>query len=166
MRILVTFGTKLGGTTGIAETIAAVLRSDGHDVDLLPAKARIQTDAYEAVIVGGALYANRWHKDARRYITRNRAQLAVRPVWLFSSGPLDDSASEGTIAPTNQVAHLMDLVGARGHMTFGGRLEPDVKGFPAAAMARENSGDWRDDDQIRAWAHEVSASLAGAPTGS
>ena len=165
MRILVTFGSKLGGTAGIAGTIASALRSDGHDVVVVPASSRVHADGFGAVIIGGALYAGRWHKDARRFVMKNRADLAVRPVWFFSSGPLDDSASESTIRPTRQVAGLMNQVGARGHMTFGGRLEPGVKGFPAAAMARENSGDWRDHDRIRQWAGEISARLEGVRTG-
>ena len=47
--------------------------------------------------------------------------------------------------------------GARGHVTFGGRLRPDATGFPANAMARKLSGDWRDPDQIRGWAASVAA---------
>jgi len=65
------------------------------------------------------------------------------PVWLFSSGPLDDSADHDAIAPTRDVAVLMERVGALGHATFGGRLSADAKGFPASAMARKRSGDWR-----------------------
>ncbi len=165
MRILVTFGSKLGGTAGIADTIALRLRAEGHDVDVIPAKERAHADNYGAVIIGGALYANRWHKDARRFVAKNRADLSVRPVWLFSSGPLDDSARESIIPPTRQVAAIMDQLAARGHATFGGRLEPDVKGFPAAAMAREGSGDWRDENQIGAWAEEIASSLRAVAAG-
>jgi len=45
----------------------------------------------------------------------------------------------------------MERVGARGHITFGGRLSPDAKGFPASAMAKNRAGDWRDPAQVRAW---------------
>jgi len=38
-----------------------------------------------------------------------------------------------------EVAVLMERVGARGHVTFGGRLSADAKGFPAAAQ--ETGGD-------------------------
>jgi len=38
---------------------------------------------YEAVVVGGALYALRWDRDARRFVTRNVRQLRTAPVWLF-----------------------------------------------------------------------------------
>ncbi len=80
-------------------------------------------------------------------------------MWFFSSGPLDHSATESTIPPTPQVQKYMELVEADGHMTFGGKLDADVKGFPASAMARDRAGDYRDSDQIRQWADTVAAEL-------
>jgi hypothetical protein len=61
------------------------------------------------------------------------------------------------------VAALMARVGARGHATFGGRLAADATGFPAAAMAKTHSGDWRGWDQITAWAREIGQDLAATP---
>jgi menaquinone-dependent protoporphyrinogen oxidase len=80
-------------------------------------------------------------------------------VWLFSSGPLDDSATTGEIAPIAQVQDLLQRVGARGHATFGGRLAPDAKGLPASAMAKTRAGDWRDPTRIRSWAATVAQEL-------
>jgi menaquinone-dependent protoporphyrinogen oxidase len=145
--------------------MAQALRSEGLDVDVRSAHGlgadAPDISAYDAVIVGGALYANRWHKDARRFVRTHAQELRTRPVWLFSSGPLDDSAQQRDIAPVSQVSIAMREVDARGHATFGGRLAPDAKGFPASAMAKKNAGDWRDDQQVRAWAHSVVTALRG-----
>jgi menaquinone-dependent protoporphyrinogen oxidase len=108
-----------------------------------------------AVIIGGAVYASRWHPDARRFVKRHTAELRRRPTYFFSSGPLDDSAAQGEIPPVRGVAKLMARVGARGHVTFGGRLSPEAQGFPASAMAKKSAGDWRDPDRVAAWAREV-----------
>lgn len=89
------------------------------------------------MIVAGALYANRWHRDARRFIRRHSDQLRRLPVWLVSTGPLDDSAARHEIPPTAQVGRLAQRVNARGHITFGGQLAPDAKGFPARSMAKK-----------------------------
>ena len=162
MRVLVVYGTKRAGTFGIADMIGDHLTEAGIDTDVRPADHRVAVADYDAVIVGGALYANRWHRHARRFVKRHAAVLRTRPVWLFSSGPLDDSASTTEIPPVPQVRKLADRVDARGHVTFGGRLAPDASGFPAGAMAKTHSGDWRDPARIRAWAGTVATELLPA----
>jgi menaquinone-dependent protoporphyrinogen oxidase len=52
--------------------------------------------------------------------------------------------------------------GARGHVTFGGRLLPDATGFPASAKAKTKAGDWRGRARIHAWATNVAAEPRGA----
>jgi hypothetical protein len=59
----------------------------------------------------------------------------------------------------------MERIGARGHTTFGGRLSADAKGFPASAMAKKMSGDWRNPDRIRAWTGELARALPHARPG-
>ena len=159
MRVLVTYGSKMGGTQGIAEMLAAALEDHGSDVTVMPAPGVMDVRPFDAVIVGGALYANRWHKDARRFVKRHRNSLVGRPVWLFSSGPLDDSALASDIPPVRHVANAMEQADAAGHMTFGGRLLADAQGFPAASMAKDNAGDWRDPDQIKGWAKRITDEL-------
>lgn len=164
MRVLVAHGSRRGGTAEIAEQIGAVLSEAGLDVDVRAAGRDLAVDGYDAVIVGGALYVNRWHRDARRFVRANAAALAQRPVWLFSSGPLDDEANRETIPPTRMVGALAERVHARGHATFGGRLRADAQGVLAAAMAKDHAGDWRDPDRIAAWARQIAGELRGAHT--
>ena len=125
-----------------------------------PAKDVDLGRTYDAVIVGGALYACRWHRDAVRFVRRHRRRLRDMPVWLFSSGPLDPSAESGDIPPVRQVRRLMDRIAADGHQTFGGRLEPDAPGFVAHAMAKKLAGDWRDPDHVNRWTTEIVDRLA------
>lgn len=162
MRVLVTYGSKRNGTRGLAEMLGSALQEKGSEVTVMPAPGVMDVRPYDAVIIGGALYNNRWHKDARRLVKRHRNALLGRPVWLFSSGPLDDSAIATDIPPVRQVTKAMDEVDAEGHMTFGGRLSEEVTGFPASAMAKTSAGDWRDQDQVRGWAKRISDDLATA----
>lgn len=162
-RVLVTFGSKRGGTAEIAASIADTLRAQGLQVDCLRASAVRDVAKYDAFVVGGALYAYRWIRDAQRFVMRHMSALRARPVWMFSSGPLDDSAARRQLPPVPMVAALMARVGARGHATFGGRLAADATGFPAAAMAKTHAGDWRAWDQITAWAREIGQALAATP---
>lgn len=165
MRVLVTFGSERGGTEDIAHWVADELRERGLDVALHAAEDVSTLEGFDAVVVGGALYANLWPRPVRRFVRRNVRALRRVPVFFFSSGPLDDSATKRDIPPPGPVAVLMERVGALGHATFGGRLEPDAKGFPASAMAANMSGDWRDETQIRAWAAARAAELPEAKPG-
>jgi menaquinone-dependent protoporphyrinogen oxidase len=162
MRVLVTWGSKRGGTADIGRIVGDALAAKGFDVVAAPVGEVRDLATFDAVIVGGALYANRWAASARRFVGRHVKELRKVPVWLFSSGPLDDSAERGDIPATTQVAVLAERIGAQGHVTFGGRLAPDAKGFPASAMARKMSGDWRNPDRIRAWADGLSRALPEA----
>jgi menaquinone-dependent protoporphyrinogen oxidase len=159
MRICIAWGSKLGGTESIALMLAHDLQAHGHDVTACSADDIRRLRDVDAVVVGGALYANRWHRAARQFVARNEDVLRTVPTWFFSSGPLDDSAARGEISPVRQVAILMERVGALGHRTFGGRLEPDVRGFPASAMAKKHAGDWRDPAMIREWAADIARTL-------
>ena len=162
MRVLVAYGSKRGGTADLAQMIADGLSEHGIVTDVRAAPDVWTLKPYTAVIVAGALYHNRWHRDARWFVRRYADQLRTLPVWLISSGPLDDSVGWGTLPPVPQVKRLAAEIGARGCMTFGGRLEPDAKGFPASAMARKHAGDWRDREQIRGFVLYLVADLAAA----
>ena len=139
-RVLIIFGSKRGGTAGLVDMVADALMESGCEVIISPAKGVADFHGIDAVIVAGSLYANRWNRDARRFVRRNTAALRILPVWLISSGPLDDSAKRHTIPPTKQVAKLAARIHARGHITFGGRLTPDAKAsslerWPKTALA-------------------------------
>jgi menaquinone-dependent protoporphyrinogen oxidase len=158
--VLVAYGTTNGSTAQIAEAVAAVLSKEGFTSEALPAGSVSRVTPYDAVVVGGGLYAGRWHKDARRFLRRHGRELAGRPVWLFSSGPLDNSADTKDIPPVPQAARAVSELAARQHVTFGGQLTDTAKGFIAKAMVRNgHGGDFRNTDRIEAWSRTIAAAL-------
>ncbi|GHF36385.1 flavodoxin domain-containing protein [Streptomyces griseosporeus] len=158
--VLVAYGTTNGSTAEIAEAIAEVLRKDGLTVEALPARSVPSVAPYDAVVIGGGLYAGRWHKDARRFVRRHGKNLAERPLWFFSSGPLDASASERDIPPVPGVHKAMIRLDAKGHVTFGGCLQEGAKGWVARMILRNGKGgDFRDFGQIEAWAARIGQEL-------
>jgi len=162
--VLVAYGTTNGSTAEIAETVAKVLRKDGLTVDVLPARSVASVASYEAVVVGGGVYAGRWQKDARRFLRHHRRALAGRPLWMFSSGPLDASASERDIPPVPRVQKAMTSLRARGHATFGGCLEEGARGWIAGMILRGGKGgDFRDFTAVEEWAAHIGAELADGP---
>ncbi|MEU9801275.1 flavodoxin domain-containing protein [Streptomyces sp. NPDC051000] len=165
-QVLVAYGSKHGATAGIAEQIGMALREDGIDVWVVPAGEVTDVRGYDGVVLGGSLYAGRWNGRARRCAKRNARYLKHRPVWLFSSGPVDSSAERSDIPPVRAVARQMRQLGARDHISFGGSLTEGTPGLFARALVRQGKGgDFRNPERIQAWAHHIGAELtaAGSP---
>ena len=159
-KVLVAYGTTNGSTAQIAEAIADVLRKEGLTVEAMSARSVTSLESYDAVVVGGGLYAGRWHKDARRFVRRHARELSRRPLWFFSSGPLDASASERDIPPVPGVRRAMIRLDVQEHVTFGGCLEEGARGFIAGKIVSSGKGgDFRDFSQIEAWAARIGSEL-------
>ncbi|MGW3989213.1 flavodoxin domain-containing protein [Streptomyces sp. NPDC004830] len=160
-KVLVAYGSTNGSTAEIARRVGEILADHGLDVHVRSAAEVTDISAYDAVVLGAGLYAGRWQRDARRFARRRRKALAARPVWLFSSGPLDPSASERDIPPAPGVQQLAHRIDPRGHVTFGGCLEGEVKGRLARMIVNSGrGGDYRDFTRISAWAAGVARELA------
>ncbi len=151
MRVLVAYATKHGSTAGIAQAIGEELTRLGFQADVVPVKDVPDVGVYRAVILGSAIYAGRWRREALRFGRRHASALRARPVWLFGSGPRDRSAEEGEIPPVKGAAELASAVHARGHITFGGNWPYDTK--------HDRYGDFRNFDRVRAWARSIGAEL-------
>lgn len=161
-RVLVAYGSKMGGTAGIAERIADTLQGRGHEVTLAPAREVPRRTAWDAAVVGSGLYAGRWRGEAVRLLKR-LARPGEKParVWLFHSGPLGDEHADDPAALPKRVQRLSAKLSAEDVVTFGGRLAADAGGFVAKAMARNAmAGDWRRLDHAEAWANSIAGSLA------
>src|ERR1035437_1878635 len=88
MAVLVTYASKHDATQEIAERIAQTLAAAGKQAQVRPVSAAGDLAGYGAFVIGSAVYMGHWQKEAVEFVRRNRAVLAGRPVWLFSSGPL------------------------------------------------------------------------------
>jgi len=175
MSTLVAYASRHGATAGIAERIAERLRTAGLEAEARPVNGVRDLSAYDACVIGAAAYMFHWMKEATGFVRRNRAVLATRPVWLFSSGPLgtDLINKEGqdvlVAAEPREFPELRDAVHARGQRVFFGAYNPHQKpvGFSErlvalmpAARAAFPAGDFRDWAEIDRWADEIAAELA------
>jgi menaquinone-dependent protoporphyrinogen oxidase len=159
MRVLVTTATKYGATDEIAWAIAEVLGEQGLDPTVIPPEQVQGLDGYDAVVLGSAVYAGHWLQPARELVDRCGSELAARPVWLFSSGPVGDppKPEEDPV----DVAEITAATRAREHRVFAGKLVKKQLRFPDKAIVsalRVPEGDFRDWAEIRGWA----AGIAGA----
>jgi menaquinone-dependent protoporphyrinogen oxidase len=164
MRVLVAYASKRGSTAEIAEAVAKTLGEAGLEVDCRESGDVSDVSPYDAVVLGSAVYMKRWRGDARRFLHKHSNQLAERPLWVFSSGPIgdpDEPEKPEWLEPPKIVKTVEDL-GARDHVVFGGRLPTEPHGPIEKAMVTGvpvEFRDRRDWDQIRAWAMEIASGL-------
>ena len=157
-RVLVAHATKLGSTGEIAAAMAQVLRDGGHRALDMPARDVTSLDDWDAVILGSAVYAAHWQKDARLFVERFREELMARPLWLFSGGPLDRRLGRADQPITQNGAEITAGLGARAHRTFGGRLSPDAAVDPQVIQTH-HLGDFRDWQAIVEYAYRIGREL-------
>jgi menaquinone-dependent protoporphyrinogen oxidase len=167
--VLVTYASRHGATREIAERIAEVLRAEGLHPDILPLENRPDPSGYQAVLLGTALYAGRWRGLAVRFLEHYDAILAAKPFWIFCSGPTGEgdpvALLEGRIVPPMH-QKLVDSVKPREVKVFSGALDPDtinVLERMVIRMVKAPTGDFRNWDDIEAWARSVAAVLQPAP---
>ncbi|MEA2279621.1 MAG: menaquinone-dependent protoporphyrinogen oxidase [Solirubrobacteraceae bacterium] len=164
MRVLIAAASRHGATAEIAETIGCALRgarveADAVDIDDVPGLGD-----YDAVVLGSAVYMGRWLKPAAAFAASHSAELQARPTWLFSSGPDGDPPRPDASEAVN-VDAVVAAAGAREHRVFAGKLDTSRLGFPERAVMRAvggHDGDYRDWDEIRAWAEHIATSLNAA----
>jgi menaquinone-dependent protoporphyrinogen oxidase len=158
-KVLIAYATSYGSTREVAERVGEVLAERGVGTTVRAAKDVDSLDGVSAVVLGGALYFFRLHKDARRFLSRHREVLKDLPVAVFAMGPFNDTEKE--------------FAGARGHLDrslrkhawlkpalvqiFGGKFDPKGLKFPHSnpGMKQMPASDIRDWDAIRAWAESL-----------
>jgi menaquinone-dependent protoporphyrinogen oxidase len=189
-RVLVVYGSRHGGTRGIAERIGDVLRTERLDAVVSAADHAVDVAAADAVVVGSGVYMGSWLNEPLEFMRTNRDVLAARPTWLFSSGPLPGSTKEvpdtdpvtSALGPKDgpgsggrkKVEELAAVIRPRGHEVFLGAFDPNdppkamsermVRMLPAAKKILP-PGDFRNWDAIVAWAREIAAALSPAWVG-
>jgi len=88
--VLVTYTTRYGSTQEVAEAIASTLREHGLKVEVQPAPEVRTLEGYGAVVLGAALYAGQWHRDARSFLKRHlratNRDLRTRPTQFCREG--------------------------------------------------------------------------------
>jgi menaquinone-dependent protoporphyrinogen oxidase len=162
MKVIVASASKHGSTEGIAEAIAERLHQLGHDAVAFRVADVSDLNGVHAVVLGSAIYAGSWMKEATGFADANAEVLSVLPVWLFSSGPLGTEIHDDEEQP-RQLAELTDTLHPRAHRMFFGALDHSKLGFGERMMVKAVNapeGDFRDWAAISGWADEIAQDLA------
>lgn len=168
-RILVTYASRTGSTTGVAEAIGSTLAEGGAQVDVRPMQEVDDISPYQAVVAGSAIQGGAWLPEAMQFMQTHRAALAQKPfaaflVCMTLSMPKADKYRQGV---AEWMAPVRALVQPVSEGLFAGIVDskammaqaPNWIGRLAfrltVALGFVKPGDHRDWDAIRAWATDL-----------
>lgn len=163
--ILVAYATKYGSTAGIAEKIGQNLRELGLRAEVQAIDRIEDPSQYSAFVIGSAVYAGQWLKEAAQFLAKHETLLASRPVWLFSSGPTGEgdpiTLMKGWKFPA-LLQPLADRIKVKDTAFFHGMLDTDKMNFGEKLIVKGIKaplGDFRDWTVIGEWAKSVATQL-------
>ena len=184
-RALIVYASRHGGSAGIAACIGRTLEAAGLEVLVRDAAKKPDPTSFDACVVGAGVYMGSWVKEGTDYLARFADTLALRPVWLFSSGPLPGSSKatsatddpiELALGPSTgpgsggrrRIDQLTERIGPRDHRVFDGAFDPTrpprsvseriVRMMPGSGNILP-AGDFRDWPAIEDWARTIAAEL-------
>ncbi|MBT0566443.1 flavodoxin domain-containing protein [Williamsia sp. CHRR-6] len=162
MKVLVVVASRHGATFELAQLVTSCLDSAltrtgirAH-VELADADEVTSLLDVDAVVLGSAVYFGHWLSSAHHFVDKHRSELALRPLWLFSSGPIDDPRAI-------EVATPADSLGARSHHVFGGRLHASDLSWSERTVVRAlgvSDVDLRQLGDVTDWTTHIAATLA------
>jgi menaquinone-dependent protoporphyrinogen oxidase len=120
---------------------------------------------YEAFVIGSAVYAGQWRREAAEFLEANELALSTKPVWLFSSGPTGEgdpaALMKGWTFPENLKA-TAERIDPKGIAFFGGKLDPGTLNLAERVLIKGIKapiGDFRDWNRIDEWAAGIAKAL-------
>jgi len=163
-RVLVCYATAAGSTEGVAERIAATLRSSGVQVVCRPVGPDVDPAAFDALVLGSAVHDMAWLRPAIDFLDRVPAGT---PSWFFSVGGVEP---RGTL--TRRMTDLEirrveqafpSALRGREHRLFAGVVQ--MKGTPLWGrifwrLIGGRDGDHRNWPAIGDWARGIAAELS------
>lgn len=96
MNVLVLYGTRWRGTEKVAQTIGKAIQEAGNTVEVIDAKKAPETiDAYDLILVGSGLRADKWTRESEAFIEKNAEALKTKKMALYVSCSMADRKDDG-----------------------------------------------------------------------
>lgn len=166
-RTLIAYASRAGSTAEVAETVGEVLREHGIDVDVRSVKGVGDIAGYDSLILGSAIWAGKPLPEMRRFVADQRDAMAGMPVAYFilcdllrEYTPANRQVAVGYVTPLRKLHEPVSVGMFAGRRDFS-KVHPLVT-WVLKRVFRLVEGDFRDWEQIRAWAATVAAQLAQA----
>ena len=162
---LVAYASRAGSTAEVAAAIGSTLCDQGAEVDVMPAEEVADVEAYQALVLGSAVYMGRWMASAVKLLREHAASLKTMPVALFTVCLTMKDPTEENRA---KVAAYLDPVLVETALApvdtglFAGRLKSDHLSPLYRLVIRqmdEGDADYREWESITSWAQTLPEKL-------
>ena len=164
-RVLVGYASRFGSTRDIAIRIAGTVRTRGNDVDVRSIDEISDLDQYDAVVFGSGVYDGSWTAEATEFIRGHAAEMARKPVWLFSVGSFGDRHPiVGGLMKKEpkEIGEFEEMLHPRDYRVFAGVINLDhwpAWGRLLFKALGGHAGDNRQWPDIDAWAERIAQEL-------
>lgn len=170
-RVLVTYATRCGSTTGVAEAVGQVLGEMGASVDVRPVDEVNDLSPYQAVVVGSAIRRGRWLPEAADFVKKRQDELSRVPCAYFvtcltmrEDTPENRKKTMAYLDPVKKESPKVQPVSIG---LFAGAVDFGKLGFGSRTMLKAMGtpeGDYRNWPAVKAWAADAGRLLLGAET--
>lgn len=155
-RILVAYASRYGSTGEISQEIGEVLRSSGMSVDVRNVCEVTDLSGYQGAVIGSPIYMGKWLPEAAEFVRQFQEDLRDMPVAVFAVGfsmkePTESNRQYALTAvhTIRPYVHPFDIGLFGGKITYGSLSTADRD---MIRMSGAEEGDFRDWDEITAWA--------------
>jgi menaquinone-dependent protoporphyrinogen oxidase len=172
MSVLVGYASAYGSTKGIAKEIGDRLTTAGLQADVRPIDEIEAIDTYDAVVLGSAIHNMAWLPQAAALVRSHTADLAVRPVWLFSVSSVGETSSffgprvarfmRRMRNEPKEIAGFRQAIRPRDHRNFAGAVERthwNLAGHLFLKAFGGSYGDHRDKRDVDTWTDGIARQL-------
>jgi menaquinone-dependent protoporphyrinogen oxidase len=164
-KILVTYASRTGTTSGIAEVISRRLSEKGYHVDVLPLEEVHDISDYNSIIIGSAIQNRQWLPEAMNFIMENQDQLRKIKTALFTVCiTLSMKNSEKYLPEIRKwVNPVKEMISPTREAYFAGKLDINkiaslsdrMKFRLSVLFGVWSEGDHRDWEAIREWTDDL-----------
>jgi menaquinone-dependent protoporphyrinogen oxidase len=159
-KILIVYGSKLGSTLEVADSIGETLSKHKFMVDVKPADKAQSLENYKAVIIGSAIRAGKILSEIKDFVKNNKAILKNIPVAYFivcmtmkDDTPENRKIADGYLDPLREEITPVDVG------LFAGKMDYSKLGFAnkiiVQHLVKTPEGDFRNWKQINSWADSL-----------
>lgn len=165
MKVLVAYASKHESTSEIAAQIAEQIGSSGLEVHMMSAGAVVDPAKYDAFVIGSAVYAGQWMSTAADLLITYEKLFTTCPTWLFSSGPTGEgdpvALLDGFVFPM-VLEDIAKRINPEDIKLFHGKIDMGTLSWGERLIikaVRGQTGDFRDWDDVHAWAQSIRDTL-------